>query len=97
MALKRGHPVADANALAKIEAASSQHCEDAIEGLETTLGRMREMTKIAEHEIHAVVLACARPKTSDGGDADNEADRALAPWRTARGRLSPVYAVRKTE
>ena len=32
------------------------------EGVETTLRRMREMTKIAEHEIHAVVLACARAR-----------------------------------
>jgi hypothetical protein len=31
-------------------------------GVETTLQRMREMTKIAEHEIHAVVLACARAR-----------------------------------
>ena len=31
-------------------------------GVETTLGRMREMTKIAEHEIHAVVLACTRAR-----------------------------------
>jgi hypothetical protein len=31
-------------------------------GVETTLGRMREMTKIAEHEIHAIVLACARAR-----------------------------------
>jgi hypothetical protein len=31
-------------------------------GVETTLGRMREMTKIAEREIHAVVLARARAR-----------------------------------
>ena len=31
-------------------------------GVETTLRRMREMTKIAEHEIHAVVLARARAR-----------------------------------
>jgi hypothetical protein len=31
-------------------------------GVETTLQRMREMTKIAEHEIHAVVLACTRAR-----------------------------------
>jgi hypothetical protein len=31
-------------------------------GVETTLQRMREMTKIAQHEIHAVVLACARAR-----------------------------------
>ena len=31
-------------------------------GVETTLRRMREMTKIAEHEIHAVVLACTRAR-----------------------------------
>jgi hypothetical protein len=31
-------------------------------GVETTLLRMREMTKIAEHEIHAVVMACARAR-----------------------------------
>ena len=31
-------------------------------GVETTLQRMREMTKIAEHEIHAVVMACARAR-----------------------------------
>ena len=31
-------------------------------GVETTLRRMREMTKIAEHEIHAVVMACARAR-----------------------------------
>ena len=30
--------------------------------IETTLRRMREMTKIAEHEIHAVVLACSRAR-----------------------------------
>ena len=30
--------------------------------VETTLRRMREMTKIAEHEIHAVVLACSRSR-----------------------------------
>jgi hypothetical protein len=31
-------------------------------GVETTLRRMREMTKIAEHEIHAVVMACTRAR-----------------------------------
>ena len=31
-------------------------------GVETTLRRMREMTKIAEHEIHAIVMACARAR-----------------------------------
>ena len=31
-------------------------------GVETTLRRMRELTKIAEHEIHAVVLACSRAR-----------------------------------
>ena len=31
-------------------------------GVEPTLRRMREMTKIAEHEIHAVVLACTRAR-----------------------------------
>ena len=30
--------------------------------METTLRHMREMTKIAEHEIHAVVMACARAR-----------------------------------
>ena len=30
--------------------------------METTLRRMREMTRIAEHEIHAVVLACTRAR-----------------------------------
>ena len=29
-------------------------------GVETTLRPMREMTRIAEHEIHAIVLACTR-------------------------------------
>jgi hypothetical protein len=36
--------------------------QPADEGVETTLRRMREMTKIAEHEIHAVVLACTRAR-----------------------------------
>jgi hypothetical protein len=31
-------------------------------GMETTLRHMREMTKNAEHEIHAVVLACTRAR-----------------------------------
>ena len=31
-------------------------------GVETTLHRMREMTRIAEHEMHAVVLACTRAR-----------------------------------
>ena len=31
-------------------------------GVETTLRRMREMTRMAEHEIHAVVLACTRAR-----------------------------------
>ena len=31
-------------------------------GVEPTLRRMHEMTKIAEHEIHAVVLACTRAR-----------------------------------
>ncbi|HZZ25413.1 MAG TPA: hypothetical protein VFE60_23960 [Roseiarcus sp.] len=30
--------------------------------VETTLRRMREMTKIAQHEIHAVLLACTRAR-----------------------------------
>jgi hypothetical protein len=33
-----------------------------VKGVEPTLRRMHEMTKIAEHEIHAVVLACARAR-----------------------------------
>ena len=67
-------------------------------GIETTLRRMREMTKIAEHEIHAVVFHLhSHPKANDGGDANNEANRALAPWR-ARRRLAPVSgAIRKSE
>jgi hypothetical protein len=36
--------------------------QPADEGIETTLRRMCEMTKIAEHEIHAVVLACTRAR-----------------------------------
>ena len=36
--------------------------QSADKGIETTLQRMHEMTKIAEHEIHAVVLACARAR-----------------------------------
>ena len=36
--------------------------QPAVKDLETTLRRMREMTKIAEHEIHAVILACARAR-----------------------------------
>jgi hypothetical protein len=31
-------------------------------GMETTLRHMREMTRNAEHEIHAVVLACTRAR-----------------------------------
>jgi hypothetical protein len=31
-------------------------------GMETTLQHLREMARIAEHEIHAVVLACARAR-----------------------------------
>jgi hypothetical protein len=31
-------------------------------GMETTLQHMREMTRKAEHEIHAVVLACTRAR-----------------------------------
>ena len=31
-------------------------------GMETTLRRMREMTRNTEHEIHAVVLACTRAR-----------------------------------
>jgi hypothetical protein len=30
--------------------------------LQTTLRNVREMTKIAEHEIHAIVLSCARAR-----------------------------------
>ena len=41
--------------LRTIQAASRQ-------GRRATLRRMREMTKIAEHEIHAVVLACTRAR-----------------------------------
>ena len=31
-------------------------------GMETTLQHIREMTRNAEHEIHAVVLACTRAR-----------------------------------
>jgi hypothetical protein len=34
--------------------------------METTIRHMREMTKNAEHEIHAVVLACGRASSSGG-------------------------------
>ena len=40
--------------------------QPAVKDVETTLRRMREMTKIAEHEIHAVVLACARKQMMAG-------------------------------
>jgi hypothetical protein len=30
--------------------------------LQTTLRNVREMTKIAEHEIHAIVLSCAHAR-----------------------------------
>jgi hypothetical protein len=32
--------------------------EETNTGMETTLQRIREITKTAEHEIHAVVVAC---------------------------------------
>ena len=31
-------------------------------GMETTLRHMREMTKNAEHEMHAIVLSCKRAR-----------------------------------
>jgi len=33
-----------------------------IKNMETTLRLLREITKNAEHEIHAIVLACARSR-----------------------------------
>jgi hypothetical protein len=36
--------------------------QPADKGVETTVRRIREMTKIAEHEIHAIVLACTRAR-----------------------------------
>ena len=60
---------------------------------------MREMTKIAEHEIHVVVLACTRArKQMMAGMPTMRPTRALARWR-ATPRLGPISdrQVRKSE
>jgi hypothetical protein len=42
---------------------ASDHAKEAnIKDAERTLRNSREMTKIAEHEMHAVVLSCARAR-----------------------------------
>jgi hypothetical protein len=49
--------------------------------VETTLRRMRELTKIAEHEIHAVVLSCNRARKQM-----LKGCRQLCPKRATRGQ-----------
>jgi hypothetical protein len=47
--------------------------------METTLRHTREMTKSAEHEMHAIVMACTpRPEANARGDANETTNRALA-------------------
>ena len=48
--------------VAVLEVASDETKTATNKDMETTLRHMREMTKNAEHEMHAIVLACARAR-----------------------------------
>jgi hypothetical protein len=51
--------------------------------LQTSLRNVREMTKIAEHKFHAIVLSCARSSADARSIAIHETDAALTRchWR----------------
>ena len=54
-----------------------------------TLRNVRELSRIAEQELHAVVLVCTRasPPTPDGDECGDQADDSLSARRGRAGNV----------